>query len=67
MSAVNWWPANRPGTTLLNGPWLCTVETGTTKKVEILDREDGEWFRGDDHLTERERVTHVAYVPQPAV
>lgn len=64
---MNWLPYPRTGTHFQDGRWLCTVEIGTTLQVEILDLESGSWFRNvTERLTDRERVTAVTWVPEPA-
>ena len=64
---MQWMPYPRSGTTYQNGRWMCTVLTGTSLNTEILELDDCQWFRNvNEQLGERERVTHVAYVPEPS-
>lgn len=66
--AINWIEHPRLGTHVGNGEWLCTVEiAGQSLQVEILELEDGTWFR---NVTEpldqgRETVVAIAHVPEP--
>ena len=72
--SIKWIPFPRIGTTVALGKWLCTVETGHTLNVEILELDQnswngsGAWFRsGGERLTKREKVIGIAYVPEPMV
>lgn len=69
---IKWIPHPRAGTSVLPGRWMCTVASGRTRKVEVLDLEgvsfngSGDWFRhGGDPLSARERVVAIAHVPDP--
>ena len=63
---VKWIEFPRPGTPVEAGKWLCTVRTGHTVGVEVLELDQNSWFRhGGERLTDRERVIAIAYVPEP--
>lgn len=64
--SISWIPYPRPGTSLLSGRWLASVELGTTFETEILDLECGQWYWPDgSRLGDREKVVAVAHVPAP--
>ncbi len=64
--SIKWIKYPRPGTSVLAGRWLVTVETGATLTTDILQLEGGEWYWPDgSKLADRERVVAVAYVPEP--
>ena len=64
--SINWIPYPRPGTSLLSGRWLASVELGTTFETEILELEMGQWYWPDGaRLGDREKVVAVAQLPPP--
>lgn len=64
--SINWIPYPRPGTSLLSGRWLVSVELGTTLETEILELEMGQWYWPDGaRLGDREKVVAVAQLPSP--
>lgn len=66
--SIKWIPFPRAGTSVESGKWLCTVKTGHTLGVEVLELDDGVWYRnGAEWLTDREQVIGIAYVPEPMV
>ena len=69
---IKWIEFPRMGTSVEAGKWLCTVRTGHTLGVEVLELDQnswlgsGSWFRhGGERLTDRERVIAIAYMPEP--
>jgi hypothetical protein len=66
--SIKWIPFPRAGTSVEPGKWLCTVKTGHTLGVEVLDLDDGVWYRnGAEWLTDREQVIGIAHIPDPMV
>jgi hypothetical protein len=71
--SIRWIPFPRTGTSVEAGKWLCTVKTGHTLSVEILELDSaswlgsGDWFRhGGEKLSRREKVVAISYLPDPA-
>lgn len=45
---------------------MCTVETGRTLRVEILNLKGDAWFRdASEKLARRERVIAISWTPAP--
>ena len=70
---IGWIEFPRIGTSVEAGKWLCTVKTGHTLSVEILELDSnswlgsGDWFRpGGEKLSRRERVIAISHLPEPA-
>ena len=69
---MRWIEPPRIATTVLPGRWLCTVQVGRTRFVEVLALEgqswngSGVWRRhGGEKLSSREKVIAISYAPEP--
>lgn len=63
---MSWIPYPRPGTSVLDGTWLCTVERASGPEVRVLRLKNGEWQNRDGSpLSRREQVTAIDYMPKP--
>ena len=63
--SINWIEYPRPGTSVGEGRWLCTVFTPRRSRVEFLNLIDGDWYFDDDQPLTRAKVIAIAYVPEP--
>lgn len=64
--SVRWIPFPLPGTSVLPGRWLCTIQSRDGKTVLPMDLDKGAWRHVHGRATRRDEVvTAIAHMPEP--
>lgn len=67
-TVVEWMVYPRPGTSLMDGVWLCSIRRGHLVFVDFLKLENGKWYEPATSrpLPPQEIVYAVSFVPRAA-